>query len=188
MLYCMSYYVPKTSTRVIVRLIDSCWAGPLLFLFFDKSPLHYFSQGWVPLRNIIFYIITLIVCHVLFLKFKGASPGKWILGLKVVPYRPESRDLTWSQASVRVLSSMMLGFLFSWAPYVLALMRFDRTHLVDWIAETRVVGLKKRPTQVVIYPKLAVVVFLFFALMGLGQAQNQIMLIDFHKSKILIKF
>lgn len=76
--------------------------------------------------------------YFLFYGTLGATIGKLIFGLRVVNAHDSRQKINWSQALIRTLADY-LSFFFSLAPYSLALLRKDRTHLVDWIAETRVV-------------------------------------------------
>jgi uncharacterized RDD family membrane protein YckC len=75
-----------------------------------------------------------------FLYFLGATLGKLVMGLRVVPSSGQSEDLGLFQSFLRVFTDG-LSFFFGLAPRALALLRLDRTHVSDWVAETRVVQL-----------------------------------------------
>jgi uncharacterized RDD family membrane protein YckC len=76
----------------------------------------------------------------LFLYFLGGTLGKLLMGLRVVPNEHPENPLGLFQSLLRVLSDA-LAFFFGLAPRALALIRLDRTHVSDWVAETRVVQL-----------------------------------------------
>ncbi len=81
------------------------------------------------------------VGRVVFLRTLGGTPGKLLRGLRLVGRDHEK--LEWKQCFLRTLTddlSTVLGL----GTRVLAFLRFDRTHLSDWIAETRVVQLVPR--------------------------------------------
>jgi uncharacterized RDD family membrane protein YckC len=74
-----------------------------------------------------------------FLSLKGATPGKMLLGLRVI-YLPTGGNPGWGTAFVReilgkLLSSVLLGL-----GYLIALFREDGRALHDLIADTRVVA------------------------------------------------
>jgi uncharacterized RDD family membrane protein YckC len=78
----------------------------------------------------------------MFLFFLGATFGKWLFGLRVVPALHPSASLGLMQSLLRVLTDD-LSFFFGQALRALALVRLDRTHVSDWVAETRVVQFSK---------------------------------------------
>jgi uncharacterized RDD family membrane protein YckC len=102
---------------------------------------------------------------VVFLKFAGATLGKLIMGLKVIPKYAEGQDLGWSQSLIRVLADH-LGFFFSFATYALAFIRHDRTHLSDWLAETRVVQKNPRKKNTKRRWLLAIGLVVYFLISG----------------------
>lgn len=117
------------------------------------------SWGWLSLCYG-FHFSARVVC----LRLVGATPGKFVMGLRLVGRDQEK--LEWSQALLRTLTddlSAVLGL----ATRVLAFIRFDRTHLSDWIAETRVVQLKPRASIVHRRWAVAVFLFVFLAFQGL---------------------
>lgn len=92
----------------------------------------------------------LVVCFFLqfcyrlfFLQLVGGTPGKLLLGLRVVPRGNPAKALDWGQSFLRVMADH-LSFFFGPGLFMLALLRFDRTHVSDWVAETRVVQLLPR--------------------------------------------
>jgi len=101
--------------------------------------------------------------------FWSATLGKYLLGLKVESRRHLSGDLTFTQSLLRALG-FRLEFFFSLAPLVLAFSRYDRTHLVDWIAETRVVReTPGAPRRIKVYSFITWVFFILFLIQGLSR-------------------
>lgn len=80
----------------------------------------------------------------MFLYFVGATPGKLVMGLRVVPADAPESELGLLQSFLRVFADG-LSLFFGLAPRALALVRLDRTHVSDWVAETRVVQLAPQP-------------------------------------------
>lgn len=113
----------------------------------------------------------------IFLVMLQATPGKWLMGLKVVPFSNSSGKLEWTQCLLRPLTAR-LSFFFSWAIYAVAFFRYDRTHLCDWLAETRVV--QKTPRMVL--PRLrwiaGTVLVILYAYEGLVSSQIILKAID----------
>ncbi len=75
-----------------------------------------------------------------FLYLLGGTMGKLIMGLRVVPSDQSETELGLFQSFLRVATDG-LSFFFGVAPRALLLLRLDRTHISDWVAETRVVQL-----------------------------------------------
>lgn len=182
----MNYQIPSTYARAVAYLIDSFIWGVLFLILLNKSIFYYFKQGWLPLNIAIYIILALISFEVFCLKLFGATLGKWIMNLRLVPFQTQKNQLGWDQIITRVICFHMLKFLFSWAPFLIIFYRYDRTHLIDWIAETRVVSLSEKQRKVGLRPVFATVFILFFFFYGLGQAQKYLSLIDFSKGKINI--
>lgn len=141
-------YVASTARRLWAHFVDGifkfCWFLPV----FLQAGFHWFVEGSVS-----FSLHLLVLCWLLdisfrvcFIKFMGGTPGKLMFGLRIV-----SRDdlgvagagLGWIQVVIRVLADQ-LSYFFGWGPWSLALLRFDRTHVSDWLAETRVVQMSPR--------------------------------------------
>ncbi|WP_291516217.1 RDD family protein [Bdellovibrio sp. ArHS] len=143
-----SVYVPSTIRRLIAHAIDQVvrlifyipFLKPFFLLIFtdDQVPVSFFTLALLFLIPAIYEFIFLVVMQ--------ATPGKWFMGLKVVPFSNPKEALDWRQCVLRPLTER-LTFFFSWALYALAFFRYDRTHLADWVAETRVVQFKPRVTR-----------------------------------------
>lgn len=89
---------------------------------------------FVPWHWIVISAVASLAFRTCFLYFLSATPGKFFLGLRVVSY-PDCNSLSFLQSLLRALADS-LSLFFGYAPRTLALMRFDRRQVSDWIAET----------------------------------------------------
>ncbi len=92
-------------------------------------------------QGLLLAVVIYFGFRVLSLYLLGGSVGKILLGLRVI--NRNGGELTLMQALLRTLADE-LSIFFAFAPRALAYFRWDRTHLSDWIAETRVVSLKEQ--------------------------------------------
>lgn len=134
------YYTASTYRRIWAHMVDSfiiniCYA-PLWIQVLSSL---------LKTNEISFDLRWLLVCFLfqfayrwLFLYFMQATLGKLIFGLKVIDRFDEDKELGLMQSFLRVLCDQFSLF-FGYGLAILALYRFDRTHLSDWVAETRVV-------------------------------------------------
>lgn len=107
-----------------------------------------------------FHFFARIVC----LKVLQATPGKFLFGLRLIGR--DHRELTWAQCLLRTFTddiSAVLGL----ATRILVFLRFDRTHLSDWIAETRVVQFVPRSRFPHRRWALTIILFVITAMNGL---------------------
>jgi uncharacterized RDD family membrane protein YckC len=156
--------VPSLFRRIVAFGIDS-WIAGLFFL-----------PVWIQLMGSLIRvgqmeveIQWLLVCYGMqflyswfFLYFLGGTLGKLMMGLRVVPARDPQVELGLFQSFLRVLTDQ-LSLFFGQALRALALVRLDRTHVSDWVAETRVVQLK----PVNFKPRRHVLLALFIGVMSL---------------------
>ncbi|WP_413584261.1 RDD family protein [Bdellovibrio sp. HCB274] len=161
-------YVASTWKRLFAQLIDQVF---LLACYLPFGVLFYrvwFTDGEVEIS--LFQLIMLFLVPALYetvsLMLISATPGKWLLGLKVVPADDPSKELLYTQCVLRPLTSR-LTFFFSWAIYALAFFRYDRTHLSDWVAETRVVQFSPRPNRPTIRRVVGTLLILSYAYEGM---------------------
>ena len=81
---------------------------------------------------------VLILAYVIgFLMWDGATPGKWLMGLRVVDVN-SGDSLSFFQAFVRAIGGR-LNFFFVFLPQAVSFFRKDRRQLFDLLAETIVV-------------------------------------------------
>ncbi len=119
------------------------------------------------------------------LYFLAASPGKLLFGLRVVnAHEPES-PLGLTQSFLRVLADH-LSLFFGDALRILAWFRFDRTHVSDWVAETRVVQdwpRKRIPRRRILVASLG---FIFLLQSGWSQAYFLFRRIDYKNGVLVV--
>lgn len=113
------------------------FAGVFFRLMFSDEDVY------VSLTQLLILFLMPAVYEFVFLVMMQATPGKWVFGLKVVPANNSAERLHWTQCLMRPLMGR-LSLFFSVAIYALAFFRYDRTHLCDWVAETRVVQAQPR--------------------------------------------
>ncbi|MEN0060369.1 MAG: RDD family protein [Bdellovibrio sp.] len=143
-----SVYVPSTWKRLIAQGLDQCFRLPLYWPFAKVLFLLVFTDEdvFLGLGEIIWILCVPFIYSGVFLWLLQATPGKWLMGLKVVPAEDPEAALQWQQCVLRPLVERLSLFV-SWMPYALAFFRYDRTHLADWVAETRVVQFTPRPSR-----------------------------------------
>ncbi|UXR63688.1 RDD family protein [Bdellovibrio bacteriovorus] len=175
-------YVPSTWRRLFAYSMDQLvvlpfylpFAGIFLRLFFTDD------EVVVNLTQLLVLYLIPAVFEVVFLVLMQATPGKWLMGLKVVPATNYSEKLHWSQCLLRPLAGR-LSFFFSVAIYAVAFFRYDRTHLCDWIAETRVVQGTPRPKKAQIRWILGTLVVLLYVYEGMVSARMILKSIDWQE-------
>jgi hypothetical protein len=138
-------YVPSTLKRLLAFSVDQTF---LLFFYLPFYKIFwqlFASDGEVIISLNVLFLLFLIpaIYEFIFLVLFQATPGKLLFNLKVVPSRDSSSALSLSSCVLRPLVGRFTLF-FSWAVYAVAFFRFDRTHVADWVAETRVVQFSPR--------------------------------------------
>ncbi|WP_413557190.1 RDD family protein [Bdellovibrio sp. HCB209] len=182
------FYVASTWKRFIAQGIDQifllvCYV-PFATLFYQVYTSD--TDIYVSLFQLFMLFMVPALYEAVSLMVAQATPGKWLLGLKVVPNHDPTQPLEYSQCILRPLTSR-LTFFFSWAIYALAFFRYDRTHLSDWVAETRVVQFKPRPTR----PKIRWIIGTFFVLSyayeGMAYASSVLNQINWQEGKVELR-
>lgn len=115
-----------------------------------------------------------LLYHTGFLMALSATPGKALVGLRVVD-ASTLRSVSGLQALTRGLGEF-LCFFFSWLPVSFALFSSERRTLVDWLAGTRVVQHDPRWSPVQVRPVLGLLAVLLTgssALRGLREKSLQ---------------
>lgn len=136
-------HTPGMLRRILAFVIDSWIAG----LFFAPvwiqllASMLQFGQLEVDLSWVLICFLMQFAYSWLFLYFLGGTLGKLLLGLRVVPRSSPTDPLGLFQSFLRVLTDQ-LSLFFGQSLRALALIRLDRTHVSDWVAETRVIQLK----------------------------------------------
>lgn len=169
-------YVPSTWKRIFAWLVDRLVIALLFFPFWGFWYLLGESEDviFVPLWLFGFLILFPMLYEFLFLALFQQTPGQWVWDLWVVPRHHPGARLRWEQAFLRALSGRLCLF-FSYAPYALAFFRYDRTHLCDWIAETRVLQAERRHRP----PRLRWITGSFLVFIYVSQGfQNALLMAD----------
>ena len=135
----MKYYTANTWKRIFAYLLDSIFIGLLTLPMTLKAFQNYLQNNSIELewKWIVIGFLLQFSYQWLFLKLLGATLGMLLFGLRLISINGEP-GLTWMQAFLRVFADHFSIF-FGKAPQALMFYRFDRRHLSDWIAETRVV-------------------------------------------------
>lgn len=167
----MSYFIPSSWDRFWARGVDGLLilllCLPVWGLFFDQSLADgEFLLPWAAL----FYLVGV---HVLYEALSywvfGQTFGKWVFSLAVVDDRDPAQEISLSRCLLRALVGRMT-FYFSWAPQCFAFFRYDRTHLADWVAQTRVVGLRSRVKPARLHPWWGIFLVFLFLQTGISSA------------------
>jgi uncharacterized RDD family membrane protein YckC len=143
-------YVPSTYRRVAAHFIDAIIANIFFAPMWVQFSLTYVREGfqffpwkWVALCGFIYFLYRW-----LFYKYLGATIGKMIMGLKLVPVANPEGELGWLQSFIRVFADQ-LSIFFGNGLQALMFLRLDRTHVSDWVAETRVVQKMERQSPAI---------------------------------------
>jgi uncharacterized RDD family membrane protein YckC len=178
-------YVPSTWRRLWAHLLDTAFSTVMYLPFFGIFYKLIFTNDEVHASLMQVGIMFLIpaVYEFIFLALMQATPGKWLMGLKVVPNHNPDLKLELGQCLLRPLTAR-LSVIFSLAIYALAFFRYDRTHLCDWVAETRVVQFKPRPSLPRIRWALGVLFILSHSYEGLGSASKILQQVDWNQGRI----
>ncbi|MNL00715.1 RDD family protein [compost metagenome] len=119
----------------------------------------------------------------IFLALMQATPGKWMMGLKVVPCNDPNAKLEFGHCLLRPLTGR-LSLLLSWAIYAVAFFRYDRTHLCDWVAETRVIQFKPRAARTRLRWVLGTLFVISHGYEGLRSASHTLQQINWSEGKV----
>ncbi|WP_255489937.1 RDD family protein [Bdellovibrio sp. KM01] len=177
-------YVPSTWKRLLAVTIDQVFLAICYSPFYKAFYTVWFTDADVQFN--LFQLLMLFLTPALYeaasLMLISATPGKWIMGLKVVPAHSPHEELDYTQCLLRPLTSR-LSFFFSWAIFALAFFRYDRTHLSDWVAETRVVQFQPRSTRAGIRWVLGFFLVLSYSYEGLHYAAGILNEINWQEGK-----
>jgi uncharacterized RDD family membrane protein YckC len=172
-------FVPSTWRRLFAKGIDQIVRGVfyipfvgLLIKLFTTS-----EEVKVSLSKLMIVFFIPPIYELIFLILFQATPGKWLMGLKVVPFSSPETKLDLGQCLLRSIGGQFT-FFFSWAIYAVAFFRYDRTHVVDWIAQTRVIQVSPRLGRAKLRPLMGFVFIVFYAWEGLVSAHQIIHNID----------
>ena len=178
-------YFPSTWRRLIAFLLDQAISLVMYLPFFGAFSKLIFSDNEANLSLIQLGALLMVpaIYEFIFLALMQATPGKWLMGLKVVPSSNPENKLEFGQCLLRPLTGR-LSLLLSWAIYAVAFFRYDRTHICDWIAETRVVQFKPRAGRTRIRWVLGSLFILSHGYEGLRSASHTIQQINWEEGKV----
>ena len=179
-------YTASSWRRIIAYVIDQIIVGFLYIPVWIQV-----VDSWITSEAIQIEWKWLLVCFGfqflykwIFLSLLGATVGKLLLGLQLVSVNTNKRA-NWVQCLLRIFADH-LSLFFGMGPRALALMRFDRRHLSDWVAETQVKQLFPRMT----HPKrrliLSLILFIYFSISGLLTASELIQRLEWDSNRLII--
>jgi uncharacterized RDD family membrane protein YckC len=160
-------YTANTKKRIIAHVLDQFMTYLFYLPLLIKVGIHYFKSGHeviVPWT----WLFSITILHMIFqtisLYVLRALPAQWLMGLQVVStYHPEM-GLSLSQCFIHALVDKLKFFVGN-SVYYVGLINRERRHLINILAETRVV--QKEPSDGILQPKLAIgVVVIAFSLVG----------------------
>lgn len=177
--------LPSTWKRLAANAIDEVIMIPFYVPFIGVAIELFFGDDDVEISLFKFALIMMIpaVYEFIFLVLFQATPAKWFLGLKVVPARNAAEHLAWQQCLLRAFSKRLTLF-FSSAIYVVGFFRYDRTHVADWIAETRVVQSSPRAARPKIRWIIGSILLIYFCIEGWRSATEVTRAIDWNEGTI----
>jgi uncharacterized RDD family membrane protein YckC len=181
-------YVPNTTRRLFARLIDQLITLIFYIPIAKAAMLLILTDQEVEISVYLLILMGLIpaIYEGMWLWLMQQTPGKWFLGLKVVSSDDPDRPLDWQQCVMRALVGRLDLFV-SLAVYATAFFRYDRTHLADWLAETRVVQEKPRLKPAQCRWILGSLFVLIYSLQGLEQAAHFLKNASVHDGKISLR-
>lgn len=183
-----SVFVPSTLRRLVAHGIDQLIRMFFYIPFAKSFFLLIFTDEDVRISTVQLVVLFLVpaLYEFVFLTLFQATPGKLLLGLKVVPCTDPTARLEWQQCVLRPLMGR-LSFFFSWAIYALAFFRYDRTHVVDWVAETRVIQFTPRMTRAKLRPVLGSLLIVIYLYEGLVSAKGVLQTVDWGNGQVELR-
>ncbi|MBN8537046.1 MAG: RDD family protein [Deltaproteobacteria bacterium] len=173
------YYFPSTWKRLLARFIDSgvifILQLPVIYLFFiDFLRTEEVKIHWA---HVVYFFAVRISYETFSVAFFSATIGKKQMGLTVISRNNfvGDKQVHLDQAFLRSLVSQ-LSLIFGWSLFVTAFLKYNRTHIADWVADTQV--LSKTPQSV--RPKIRwVLAFGFIFIFLSSSVKNTVMTLDY---------
>ncbi len=182
----MQYYVPSTKRRILAGGIDQIIIMIPAILIFYPNLKALFNTSEIKIN--IFVLAAVITCQFLyfFLSYllMEATLGQKLVGQKLVSISGEK--LAAVQIAIRVLCDQLSVF-FSYGLFCLIFFRFDRTHLSDWLAETKVVQDEERKLPAVRRVVVCVLLTGYFCIDGFHNFYNLVHLTEIRGSQLILK-
>ncbi|MGZ3772195.1 MAG: RDD family protein [Pseudobdellovibrionaceae bacterium] len=181
-------YIPSTWRRLFAKGLDFLFRSIFYFPFIKYFFLLFFTEEEVTisLASLLVMFLMPAVYEFVFLLFMQATPGKWLFGLKVVPLRNSAGSLDWRQCVLRPLTERLTIF-FSLSIYAFAFFRYDRTHIADWVAETRVVQVIPRLKRTKIRWFLGTLFVAVNLVEGVSSAAKMLSAVDWNKGQVELR-
>ncbi len=131
-------FVANTWRRILAFFVDQMIIGIFFIPIWLQVATEWFQGQVIEVdwRLLLMCFLLQFLYRWIFLVFLGATVGKFLFGLRVVN-NEDGQTLGWLQSFIRVLTDH-LSFFFGQAFHTLAIFRFDRRHLSDWLAGTQV--------------------------------------------------
>lgn len=165
-------FIPSTANRLWARMIDAVVIWIFLVPAFGWSYGFFFIPGEVvsiPWALFIYLAVVPIAYEALSIWIFGQTAGKWVFSLHVVSASDDRRPVTGWESLLRAVAGRFT-LIFSQAVYAFMFFRYDRTHLADWIAGSRVITSRARPDRSRVRPFLAGLSILLFGVVGWAMA------------------
>ena len=122
--------------RFLANIIDSLVLGiPVAIAAWILSG---FKSTDSTLVQTLYYIITLVIIAYLWTKWGGRTPGKKMMGIKVVSF-PGYGPLSYSKSTIRYLIGYTVSTLLLMIGFIMIAFRNDKRGLHDLIAGTCVI-------------------------------------------------
>lgn len=178
-------HIPSTWRRLSARGLDQLFILPFYIPFMSSIWKLMVTDDAVvvPLGTALIYLLIPALYDFIFLVLLQGSPGKWFFDIKVVPIHDSGAKLSLGQCAMRSIVGIFSLF-FGWAIYATAFFRYDRTHVVDWVAETRVVQAVPRLKRPTIRWLLGLLVIFFVGLDSLSTAKSVLQNVDWENRKL----
>ena len=182
----MQYYVPSTKRRILAGSIDQIIIMiPAVVIFYPNLKA---LLNTSEIKINIFVLAAVVSCQFLyfFLSYLllEATLGQKLVGQKLVSLSGEK--LAAIQIAIRVLCDQLSVF-FSFGLFCLIFFRFDRTHLSDWLAETKVVQDEERKMPAVRRAVVCVLLTGYFCIDGFHNFYNMVHMSDIRGSDLILK-
>lgn len=161
-------FIPSTANRLWAKAIDSILVWIFLVPAFGWTSGFFFGRGEmisVPWSLLAYLILVPIAYETLAIWIFGQTVGKWVFSLHVVSSTDDRAPVTGWQSVLRAVGGRY-SLIFSHAIHAFMFYRHDRTHLVDWVAGTRVVASRARPDRPKPRAFVAGLAVLLFAVAG----------------------
>ncbi len=157
-----TFNTASTWRRIFAHMVDSVVSFGFYLPMWIQAYSFVFEGGslTIDIRWLVICSFCVFLYRWMFLFFLGGTIGKLMFGLRLVSSAEPHGSLSLMQAFLRVLTDG-LSLFFGYGLKGLMFLRFDRTHVSDWVAETRVVQASPRPSLPKRRVLLAVFIFCF---------------------------